>query len=173
MTFADDKQANITAQVPPSKIWKTIALGTGIASGEHFCTVLQQRGFFISPLACEVLRQPSFTVAARKTAIHLVAMSSDDLGLYGFVTIKQIRLRALQLGGLGFCSAEVGPQLRLQYPDQPHDEELFVVMDEIADSRGNGRSFILACQDGVPGLGVDEFGYEISHSTKLIFSKVG
>ena len=60
--------------------------------------------------------------------------------------------RASELG-LRLCPAEVGPQYRLQYKDQPHGERLHVAMKPIASSDGEPRIFVLA--HNADGLSLD------------------
>lgn len=129
-----DKQATITADAPALKVWKTIKLG-GITSGKDFCQALQQADFRIGDWAKDMLGQKAFTVATEETDIDLVIMSVADLGFAKGARYDAICARALELG-LELCPAEVGPQLRLQYPDQPRDEWLIIAMEAIRGSRG-------------------------------------
>lgn len=67
--------------------------------------------------------------------LELVCVSVKDLGLKSGATTKQIYDRANQLG-LDLCPAQVGPELRLAYQDQPGGEWLLVAMTPITDRDG-------------------------------------
>ena len=80
-------------------------------------------------LAEEVLARPSFTLSATKMRVDLVALSVIELGLQtGNASLAEIYARAKELG-FRLAAAEVGPQLRLQYSDQPIGESLYVGME--------------------------------------------
>ena len=117
------------------KIFKTINLGTGLKTADDFRKSLRDSGNKVSSEANGILGNPAFTVAVKKIRIDLVIKSVGEIGFKGGATRKQIYGRANELG-LDLCPAEVGPQLRLQYKDQPEEEHLIVAMNPIADSGG-------------------------------------
>lgn len=91
-------------------------------------------GFRISYYAKDLLRSRDFTTLPDKQTLSLVRVKISDLDL-GDPTTDQIYAKAKSLG-LELCPAEVGPQLRLAYKDQPLDEWLYIGMKQIADSFG-------------------------------------
>ena len=74
-----------------------------------------------------MLGKPAFRVVAKETDVDLIVMSVTDLGFPEGASLKDIYAKARALG-LYLCPVEVGPQLRLQYHDQPQDEPLFIAM---------------------------------------------
>jgi len=92
--------------------------------------------------------------ADKETEIDLVVVSNDDLGVKKGAYFKDTYKRALELG-LVLCPNEVGPQLRLQYTDQPMGEWLLIAMDPIEDSDGDLSVFRV----GRDGVGAWLFGY--------------
>lgn len=64
------------------------------------------------------------------TELSLVNISVAELGLRNEARLSDIYNRAEQLG-LRLCPDEVGPQLRLQYRDQPKGEWLQIAMKPI------------------------------------------
>ena len=98
--------------------------------------VLKDRGFNIGNWADDILGKPAFTAATEATEIDLVKVTVAELGFKKGARRDQIYERAKELG-LELCPPEVGPQLRLQYHDQPNGEWLFIGMKPIADSVGN------------------------------------
>jgi hypothetical protein len=86
------------------------------------------------------------------------------------VTLAAVYARARQLG-FELAAAEVGPQLRLQYMDQPMGEFLIVGMEPIKTWSGEpiilnvangGAGLILIRQDGRAGA-------EISATSRFVF----
>lgn len=98
-------------------------------------------------------------------------MSAAELGFRtDTVTLGAIYARVQQLG-LGLAAAEIGPQLRLQYFDQPLGEFLIIGMQPIKTWSGEqvilnvangGAGLILIGQDGRPDA-------EISAISRLLF----
>lgn len=113
--------------------WKTIQLGTH-NSVNQLRQALIDDGFKIGPWCDDIFKK--ITVAPKTTEIELVVVTVAELGSPNGATRQKIYDKALSLG-LHLCPAEVGPQLRLQYLDQPGGEWLFVAMDPIADSHGS------------------------------------
>jgi len=151
-------------------VWKTIALGT-FANSLALVNALHEMGCQIGGLAEEVLARPAFIVSRTKTDVELVAVSAAELGFKtDTVTLTEIYARARQLG-FGLAAAEVGPQLRLQYPDQPVGEFLTIGMDPI--KTWSGEPVILSVANGGAGLiliGQDgAYDAEVSVISRFLF----
>lgn len=133
-------------------VWKTIKLGTGLQNADAFRRATKARGCRISDWASDILGKPAFSASETETDIDLVVVSIAELGFKNGATGKNIYKRAIQLG-LELCSAEVGPQLRLQYMDQPMNECLLICMKPITDSHGDLGVFLVERYDDGLWLG--------------------
>jgi hypothetical protein len=112
-------------------------------------------GCGIGNSAGEILARPTFTLSATKTSVELFAVSAAELGFQtDTASMADIYARSK---GFGLAAAEVGPQLRLQYFDQPIGEFLIIGMEPIRTWKGErviltvangGAGLILIGQDG-------------------------
>ena len=117
--------------------WKTIRLGTHKdATALH--EAIDAKKNRISDWGKDILKR--IKVSPTEQEIDLVHPTVADLGLPKGGTRKQIYAKAKELG-LALCPAEVGPQLRLQYQDQPSGEWILIGMEPITDSNGNPNVF--------------------------------
>jgi len=133
-------------------VWKTIKLGTGLKTADEFREALKSNGFRIGSWGNNILSKPAFKAATEETEVDLVNVSVAELGFKDGATRKDIYERAIDLG-LQLCPNEVGPQLRLQYKDQPKGEWLRIAMEPITDSSGRLLVFNVVRNDG--GLWLD------------------
>jgi hypothetical protein len=134
------------ADVP---VWKTITVGT-FTDTFALRNALDAAGCSIGDLAGQILARPAFTLSVTKTNVELFAVSAAELGFEtDTVSLAAIYARA-QLLGFGLAAAEVGPQLRLQYLDQPIGEFLTIGMEPIRT--WNGERAIITVANGGAGL---------------------
>ena len=128
--------------------WKTITIGT-FANSFALHKALDAAGCVIGDSAEEILARPAFTVSTTKADVELVAVSAAELGFQtDVVRLAHIYARAQELG-FRLAAAEVAPQLRLQYFDQPPGEFL-IAMDPI--KTWEGKPVILTVANGGAGL---------------------
>lgn len=153
-------------------IWKTIRLGT-FANSLALREALDAMGCGVGGAAAEILARPAFTVRASTRQVKLVAISAANLGFKNdTVTLAAIYARA-QLLGFELVEAEVGPQLRMQYLDQPLGEFLIMAMKPI--KTWGGEPTILSVANGGAGLiligqsGADDA--EIAVASRLVFAR--
>ncbi len=131
---------------PKILIWKTIKLGTGPKTANDFRKALQDGGFLLGEWANDILGKTTFKAAKKKTEIDLVVISVAELGFKNGATLQDIYQRAQELG-FDICPPEVGPQLRLQYKDQPNGEWLPIGMEPVVVSNGPLRVFSVGRDD--------------------------
>jgi len=129
--------------------WKTIQVGN-VANRSAFLAALDAADCGVGDAVQDIFVRPEFTVSALKAELDLVLVSVAELG----VTIDRPPLariygRALRLG-LALAPPETGPQLRLQYFDQPLGEFLNLGMDPISGRNGEMDIFVVA--NGGAGL---------------------
>lgn len=155
---------------PDAPIWKTITVGT-FADSIALRNALDAFGCSVGGAAAEILARPTFTVSSTATNVELVAVSAAELGFKtDTATLAAVYKRARQLG-FELVAAEIGPQLRLQYFDQPVGEFLIVGMEPIKSWSGDpvilnvangGAGLILIGQDGRDDA-------EISATSRFLF----
>ena len=107
---------------------------------------LRSKEFNVTIDAKDMIENPDFITQENTENIDLVYLKVADLGLTGIVRTDEIYERAKQLG-LDLCPSEVGPQMRLDYVDQPAKEYLYIGTQQIVASDGNSRVFQLS-RDG-------------------------
>ncbi|MBC9879303.1 hypothetical protein G8O24_18340 [Bradyrhizobium sp. INPA01-394B] len=129
--------------------WKTITIGT-FADTLALRNALDSRGCNVGGQAAEILARPAFTISSHRANVELVDLSPAQLGFTSdTVTLANVYARARQLG-FELAAAEVGPQLRLQYLDQPIGEFLIIAMEPI--KTWSGEPIILNVANGGAGL---------------------
>ncbi|MFB6212694.1 MAG: hypothetical protein ABEI53_02695, partial [Candidatus Magasanikbacteria bacterium] len=99
----------------------------------------------ITRWAQDVMRQEDFKTLEDPQQVDLVRLDVSDLfGDERQHTLEEIYERAEELG-LDLCPPEVGPNLRLEYTNQPDQEWLMIAHDSIEDSvrYSGGCSFLL------------------------------
>lgn len=133
------------------KVWKTIKLGT-FKNADEFCEAFKKNGFKIGDWGYEILGNPEFTVFSAEEEIQLVNVSVASLGFKNGANYEDICAKAKEFG-LELCPSEVGPQLRLQYKDQPKGEYLNITMEPITNSDGDLSLFYVEHDDD--GLWLD------------------
>lgn len=101
--------------------------------------------------ADEMMGRATFDLSIGATHLDLALATPLDLGFAADSppTLGELYRKAAELG-LSLCPPEVGPQLRLQYLDQPVGEFLNVAMLPIANYAGEFMSFSVA--NGGAGL---------------------
>lgn len=119
-------------------IWKTIALGLFETPDLLRKTLKLSRFITVNEWAGDILNKPAFTVAFLKTEIDLVRVSVSELGFPNGAHWVDVCNRAFKYD-MDICPAEVGPQLRLQYLNQPLGEKLHVIMAPIEGTEHLGR----------------------------------
>jgi len=136
-------------------VWKTIAVGTADTLGLRNALSAARCG--VGDLAEQILWRPAFSLSPARRDVDLVKLSAADLGFRGrTASLAKIYAQAQKLG-FQLASPEIGPQLRLQYFDQPIGEFLHIGMEPIRTWTGEpvilvvangGEGMILIGQDG-------------------------
>ncbi|HTR49465.1 MAG TPA: hypothetical protein VMJ10_02085 [Kofleriaceae bacterium] len=116
--------------------WRTVALGTGV----DLMKALKRARMRVSPWARKLLANRALRVARKPTELALARVTAKQLGFAKGARLGTIYRRLPRLG-LALCPAEAGPQLRLQYPDQPRAEYLRIAMAPIRDDEGHALVF--------------------------------
>ena len=149
-------------------VWKTINFGgttTEALLKSIEAEVKDKEKNEIGKFARDLTSKLAFVIAPTPGQVGLVVLTPADLGFTSnprtdaFMTKEFCaEWSAKNLDGwvIELCEAEDGPQLRLQYQDQPKGEVLWIAMERIADSDGDPYVFGVGRDDGgVRWLGTD------------------
>jgi hypothetical protein len=113
--------------------FKIIEIGT-YKDVKSLRKALEGSGDRISDWAGDILNKTELSKS--RQSLDLVVLSVKELGFPQGAQLKDI-YEAANNQDLDKCPAEAGPQLRLQYPDQPIGEWLTIAMEPIIDSDGD------------------------------------
>jgi hypothetical protein len=128
-------------------VWKTITLGTCIKDADGFRRAMNDSGMRVSDWANDILGKLEFMVASEPAELNLAVVNVAELGIKDAAKLQDI-YAAAKRHCLELCPNEVGPQLRLQHPNQPMGEWLIIAMEPITDSYEYWRLFGVA-HDGI------------------------
>lgn len=126
-------------------VLKTIKLGTH-KDVKVLQKALLDAGFKISDWGNKIFNKIPLAVSEMEATLHVATVK--ELTGKDIATNREIN-EAIRSKGYDLCPAEVGPQLRLQYPDQPKGGWLRIGMEPITDSDGGLNVF---------GVGHDSVG---------------
>jgi hypothetical protein len=122
---------------PRFPFWKSVKVG--ICKDIDHLKPLLGRG--LSEEAKCLLNRLVFTLATEESEFDLIMTTVKKLTGKDQATTTEIHDAIKSIGSL--CPAEVGPALRVQYPDQPDGEEINVAMEPIVGSTGVHSAFIV------------------------------
>ncbi len=149
--FRENGQAVIGAEPQQFPVWRTIKVGTKLKTTDHFRAALKEGDYRVSSWANDLLDRPEFVTATEEHEVDLALVSVEELGFEDpdddGIEYQDICARVLDLG-LELCEPEDGPQLQLQYPDQPKGEWVIMVMKAIRGSDGDLLLFRVEHDDG-------------------------
>jgi len=139
------------------QIWRTTTLGfhKGVNS---YRDALDAAKIKIGDAADEILGRPAFHYVKEKVEVELTLVSAAELGVETESPLSEVYQRATQFG-LTLCPPEVGPQLRLDYRNQPVGESLLIAMEPVKTYHGEptilslmnfGSGLALVGSDGRP-----------------------
>jgi hypothetical protein len=132
----------------PFRTWRTTTIGShkGVNA---YRDALDEAKIKIGDAADEILGRLAFPYVGEKTEVELTVVSAAELGVESESSLADLYSRARQLG-LMLCPAEVAPQLRLDYRDQPRGETLIIAMEPI--NTYSGEPTILSLVNWGSGL---------------------
>jgi hypothetical protein len=148
-------------------VWKTIKAGT-VQTKWDLYRALDAAHCELGDAAEDMFAQPAFAVSAGKIETDLVSVSLAHLGL-ARASLQDVYARAQKLG-FALAPAEIGPQLRLRYFEQPLGEFLNVAMAPIQTTDGKPKIFVVG--NGGAGLlliGTDIGATEFHAAARFIF----
>lgn len=160
-----DTVEHVYTSFPEGRIRRT-SIEIGGKTKKELESLLERSGFRISDYARSMMENKDFTTVKNPEDAKLIRLRVADLGFPRGATTQEIFDRAIALG-LELCPAEVGPQYRLQYKNQPMNEWVYVGMKQITGSGGGPCVFGVVRDDGGSGLGSfwagPDFGWREDH----------
>jgi len=110
--------------------WGSLGLGMGVTSPRELRNAMFRCAYEISREANGMLESKDFKIAEKFTKIDLINVSAEELGLKSSAKTREIYARAFEFG-LELCPSEAGPQLMLQYMNQPKGELVGIAMKPV------------------------------------------
>ena len=140
--------------------WKTITVG-GTKTKALIKAIEEKKGDKekneVGDYARDIMGKKEFVIAEKQAHVDLVILTPADFGFTAMPRTDEFLTKEFlaewskkHLDGyvVELCEPEDGPQLRLQYQDQPKGEVLWMAMERITDSDGHPDVFFVERFDG-------------------------
>ncbi len=113
------------------KKFMTIGLGTGSLSCGNFPAEFEEEGIVLDDSAMQILSTQEFfeSIYPETRKVDLFMATTANLTGCRYASTKTI-FNAIHGSGFCLCPAEMGPQLRIQYPGE---ENILIAMDAIKE----------------------------------------
>jgi hypothetical protein len=137
---------------------KEIEIPKEIKTAEQYEKELTEKDFIVYDWAKDILYKADLKQGAGQK-IKIIIPTVELLGFPNGATRQEIQNAAKKLGiGLTPLPARIGPELRLQYADQPNGEYIAIDMENITDRDGHPDVFGVYRSGGERGLSADSGG---------------
>lgn len=163
-------------KIPMFKTWRKVTIVTGLRTYGNYVKALEEMNVLVNNEAKSLLRHydsPSQSSMIGNKIFELAVVSLADLGFRKSQHIFRIYERARKCG-LGLCPSEIGPQLRLQYKDQPRSSMLLIGMKPIETTPNDFAIFSVEtnfyCRPGLVG-GIQQEKFELD--SRWVFLQQG
>ncbi len=162
--------------VPKAGLLRELRLGNGLVTADDFRTAFKHAGMKTSIRANDILDNPSLIALAqiekKERDVELVIATPHELGCLTPPTLEEVCMCAMRFG-LIRCTPEIGPQLRVQYPNQSKGEWLVIAMKPI--TRMDGYIHLYQVAHHADGLFLCATNVPTEHRfdmhTKFVFMK--
>lgn len=151
----------------PFPIWRTITLGL-YKDKDGYDEALRKAGWNLGGWAPQMLEATEFSCSRHPVESPLVLVTPSDLGFSLSAHYRDILTRAEGLG-LRRCRPEVGPALRLTYPDQPDPNWIRIGMKPIYVCGGYSAVFAVSNLLSTPMLAGYSCRLDRLHTLKCRF----
>lgn len=164
------EQAKSIEDHPKFKTWMKLQVGT-CKNARELLTRIKRSGFQVTDWAAAGMIH-GMTISSTESEIKIVKISARDLGFKKAASRAAI-YDCARGHGLYLVPAEVGPQLRIVYRDQPLGEWLLMGMEPIASGVGTSDIFVLASNLGALNIGTafSSPEHKWAPSTRWIFTQ--
>ena len=164
------EQAKSIEDRPKFKIWMKLRLGTFKNAREILTCIKRSSGLQVTDWAAASMIH--MTISSTESEIKIVKISAQDLGFKKAVSRAAI-YDCARGHGLHLVPAEVGPQLRIVYRDQPLGEWLLMGMEPIKSGVGSSDIFVLASNLGALNIGTafSSSEHKWPPSTRWVFAQ--
>jgi hypothetical protein len=150
------------------QIWRTTTLGS-YKGVDAYRDALDAANIKIGDAANEILGRPAFPYVTAKTKVELTVVSAAELGVESELPLADVYNRARQVG-LVLCPPEVGPQLRLDYRDQPLGESLIIAMEPVKTYSGEPTILSLVNWGTGPALLGGPSDFMVTRYLRFVFA---
>lgn len=141
------------------KVWRTIKRDPKLNSAEAFLSALAEKGCKASDWAKDILGKPDFVKSLKEPEqkYNLFVLTTAQLtGKENTISTTEEIFAGIERLDFQLCPVWVGPQLRLDYQDQPNNEWRYIAMKQILDS--DGRPYVFYVKRDDSGLWL--YGYD-------------